>query len=379
MAINLSGFHSDIKSFLEDAGYQVKEPSKQLFIAKTTSSVVHHYIPSEHGRLNLKGLIFEVNDQGTYLVAPGCPVPLDTPKNVPAKRISKARDGILYRFYYYHGNWQFSTTGCIVPNTYWGPPGTPTFQELCQSAIDAGLVDLTKLVPGRCYFAILESPQFTNLVKHDQLQLILTDIIDCTSAELNSVPLEQDHAFQQHELDLDLDLGTSTELGYIVHYDDGDLYRQESDWSIKANRIKPNLPDPTSQYVYLIQSGRDSQEPLIEFLEYFPWKEQIFQQLDEKFQQLVEILTENYRLIKTYGWTRVCIPSRHVRYMHHLIDECNADPNNALADVRAHLLMEDLKRVVYLLVDPQLLPQHRSQQQPHMHAPIQQQQHLSVA
>jgi len=370
----LTDFGDNIISTLMGLGYQLKHDGT-LTIARTTDGVAQHYIPasSSHGRLDLKGVIFEANE-GERLVAPGCKVPLEQPNDeLTVSHYSKGRDGILYRFYCHCDTWRYSTTGKINPNTYWGPKGTPSFNELCQEAIDAGLVDTSKLNPNYCYYAVLESPRYTNFVKHDKLSLTLIDCIDCSTPQLVQVPLDDDLGFRDHEQWLSVcpTLPTDTEprpltrddMGYNVHYTDGSIFRHETEHSKLANDVRPNLPDPTQQWVQLLKDRREG-FPMYLFLKFFPWNEQLFTRLDEKYQTLLHTVVENYKLLDQEGWRRVQVPSRHVNYMRDLMDEVTEDRDSEDLSrvIEKHLLDEDPKRLCFLINPYDALPRSKSEQ-----------------
>jgi len=363
----LTTFGVDIIETLKSLGYQLKSDG-DLTIARTTDEVTEHCIPatSTHGRLDLKGVIFS-NDM--RVVAPGCIVPLEQPDSeLKISHYSPSHDGILYRFYHHRGRWRFSTSGKINPNIYWGPKGTPTFDELCQEAIDAELVDMSKLNPNYCYYAVLESPRYTNFVKHDNLRLVLTDCVDCSTSRLVHVCLTDDLAFRDHEVclpappDFSSDISipsslTQNDVGYTVHYTDGSTFRVETDCYRQASKIRPNLPDPTQQWIALTKSGDKAI-----FLKYFPWNEKLFAELDEKYQALLQTIVENYKRLDREGWYRVTVPSRHVKYMRDLMEEVTEDRDSEeLTDVISqHLLNEDFTRICYLINPYNASPRHHT-------------------
>lgn len=328
---------------LKNLKYMISTHSDGRMIAKTTRDVQEHQLDG----LDLKGVILSTNDSGTHVVAPGCNVPLEEPNaKATISGYSTGRDGIMYRFYQYQGEWTVSTSGRIVPDTFWGPKGTPTFQELVQQAVTDKLVDYSKLVPGYCYYAILETPDFTNLVKHDELRLTLVDMIDVRTGVRR--PLDQDEGFTEHLelLEHQPEIKPSEgliegNLGFAVHYSDGSSYRE---WSVpfhRASELRPNLSDPIRQWIALRKRGRSVE--IEEFLQFFPWHREQFTQLQEVFQSLVDIIHDNY-------CTRKLGPPHHTRYMEDLVYDSRT-VNRALSreDVVAHLLRQDIKRIHYLL------------------------------
>lgn len=362
-------FSDNIIDTLNRLGYQLKfDGDTGLTIAKTTNNVEQHYIPETeqdapkpHGRLDLKGLILTTSDSDVRLVAPGCNVPLDQPDDEQQVRgYSIGRDGILYRFYHHDGQWRFSTTGKIVPDTFWGAKGTPTFQQLAQEAIDDGLVNFDKLTPGYCYYAVLESPRFTNLVKHHELKLTLVDIVDCTTHNLQHLPIDTDSGFKMHEqmfheqpeileVDDEVKIGgplTSNDIGFNVHYVDRNIFRYENSTYKRAAKIRPNLTDPAQQWVNLIKDG--GHKLVVEFLTFFPWHQALFDQCQIKLDTLIDTLVENYKQLAT---KKCHIPPRHVAYMRDLMDEVHTaiDDIDLQEDIYKHLMNEDVKRIYYLI------------------------------
>lgn len=359
--LNMDIFNVQCSTLL-DLNYQIKEDSG-LFIAKTTNEVTQHYLPQteKHGRLNLKGLIMSESESEISLVAPGCNVPLEQPADCDIKGYSISRDGILYRFYYHNNGWQFSTTGSISCNKCWGPKGTPTLFQLMVPALELGLVNLEKLVPGYCYYAVLESPDFTNLVKHYQLKLTLVDIIDCTTPKLRHVPLDDDTAFSMHEqLFSDPPItGSLPDIGYTIHYSDWSTYRVDTEDYKRALALRPNVPDPAMQWVLLAKSELDGSEGRREFISLFPWHQPLFESCDNKLRDLIEVLTKNYLRIIKRGWDNAeargrMVPPRHTAYMRKLVDEvkvkAKADEDADIqTEIYGHLMKEDAARIFYLV------------------------------
>lgn len=370
----MQDFCTDIISTLEAQGYQVRKDKARpdFLIAKTTDEVQQHFIPAteSHGRLNLKGLIMRLDPDGSLkLVAPGCNVPLDTQPEkgtVEVSGYSRAIDGIMYRFYYSDG-WKFSTTGRVTPDTWWGPKGTPTFVELCQAAVEAGLVDYSKLNTNYCYYAILESPDFTNLVKHETLTLTLIDCVDCSTPMLIKVPLEQDTGFQSHDIVVDsqpddnrpgpgYDTAGPVEqcdCGYNIHYKDGSIYHVSDLRFDEASAIRPNLADPVHQWISLMRNG--GSDLVQKFLWYFPWNKELFDRLQAKFDALVVSVTDDYYRIREQGWRKVTVPARQVAYMKDLLYEIQDLPEDKKDVIRNHILQEDAKRIYYM-INPHDIP-----------------------
>lgn len=366
----LAEFDNDIIKTLEGLGYRLKDDDG-LTIAQTTDEVTHHYIPESptHGRLDLKGVIF--TSDGLNLVAPGCKVPLEQPDSeLTISHYSRGRDGILYRFYHHRDTWRFSTTGKINPNTFWGPQGTPTFKELCQEAIDAGLVDTSKLNSNYCYYAVLESPHYTNFITHDSLRLTLIDCIDCSTPQLLHVSLDNDLGFSNHEewlsicptltVDSEPRPLVPSDMGYTVYYNDGSVFRYETEQCRQANKIRPNLPDPTQQWVQLLKSPPTEPRQQDMFLKYFPQHEKLFTHLGEKYKTLLQTVVTNYKLLDRKGWRKVDVPPRHVKYMRDLMAEVTEDCDftDLPHVIERHLLNEDPKRICFLL-NPYNVPPRR--------------------
>lgn len=371
MTVNTSVFSNDIMKTLEQLGYYIKyDASTGLTIAKTTCDVKqHHMLSDNHGRLDLKGLIVREDDDQVTLIAPGCLVPLEQANDsLSVSKYTIARDGIMYRFYYTNDAWHFSTTGCIVPNTFWGVKGvTPTFQALVQKAINAELVDYDKLNPKYCYYAILESPEFTNIIKHDTLQLTLVDIVDCSTKELRHVSLADDQGFQSHEQFFnEQPPSDASNVGFIVHYTNGSVYRHETERFKRASTIKPNVPDPAKQWVIVAQDTALERGGINveEFLDYFPWHKEIFEICHDKFVTLIDTVYKNYKAIVAKGWHNVCVPPRHVVYMRNLMVDATSAPPPPTGFGRApandadlknyigwHLLHQEIDRL-YFLINP---------------------------
>lgn len=286
-------------------GYDLR-PYNDLVLAKTNNKVRQH--TAADGRLNLKGLIY--SDTGE-LVAPGCTVPLEVPNTeLPVDYYTKGRDGVQYRFYYHNGRWMSSTTGRIRPNIAWGPKGTPTFESLLKEA--TAQWDESVLNKKYCYYAVLESPNFTNLVKHEDLRLTLIDIVDCTT--LAHINLASDLGFTHHELkhydlenlenlqrDSDLRPLNTNDVGYVIHYQNGDIYKNETELYTKANVMKPNRPNPTEHWVRLYKTGGNS---VTDYLCIFPWHKELFDVLHDKFSELWGQITAEYKDTCQYSWCR---------------------------------------------------------------------------
>jgi hypothetical protein len=135
---------------------------------------------------------------------------------------------------------------------------------------------------------------------------------------------------------------TSDDIGFTVHYADGNIYRYENSIYKRAAEIRPNLADPAQQWVNLIQRG--GQKLVQEFLMMFPWHKDLFTRCQTKLDDLMAILVENYKELNTRGWRNVRVPARHVAYMRDLMEEVNA-----LDDIYTHFMNEDAKRVYYLI------------------------------
>lgn len=346
--VHITDFISDHNT-LKNMGYDLR-PYQDLVIAKTTNDVKIHSVAE--GRLDLKGMIYTMDG---VLIAPGCKVPLDVPSiEHPVDFYSKGRDGVQYRFYYHNSIWKTSTTGRIRPNA-WGPKGTPTFEALLEEVSDQWNEEL--LNKKYCYYAILESPNFTNLVKHKDLVLTLIDIIDCSSTSLTHIGLECDKGFIHHESkitdlslldqdDSDSDTGlrplTANDVGYVIHYENGDIYKNETLLYSRANTIKPNRADPAEHWVNLYKNGPDS---VTDYLCIFPWYKSLFNDLYVKFALLYDKIVDNYRAIVQSG-TFMNVPARNVQYMRELLKL-----EKPLTDeqIHSHILAEDAARIFYML------------------------------
>ena len=360
MLTNMTNFDTDIVQTLEELKYNMRiNADLGLMISKTTDYVEQHYISTSGCNLNLKGMIITMPDKVnmTQLVAPGCVVPLEQPStDLQVRGYSMGHDGIMYRFYNHNDVWCVSTSGCINPNTYWGPRGTPTFLDLIKEAMDKDLVNCDKLTPGYCYYAILETPNFTNLIKHENLKLTLIDIVDCSSVDLHRIPLESDNGFKIHmklltekpqEQEVPEIQGplTSKDAGYNIHYTDESIYRVESKAFSEASESRFNLSDPSKQWVNLFKRGKTY---LDKFLQFFPWHNQLFDKLNTKFNALVESLVSDCKKISSNGSSSNFIPARHISYMRDLNDELT---DFSYLSIREHLLSQDAKRI-YFLVNP---------------------------
>lgn len=362
----------EIVDFLDREGYDLRW-TPELVIAKTTPIVTTHYLDlsTEVGsgllahfqsaaRLDLKGVILARSTDGSgtlRLVAPGCTVPLEKEAEPELGKTivsyGKCHDGVMYRFYQDNGFWRVSTCGQIHPYGCWGPKGTPSFLSLVEEAISQGQVKYERLVPGRCYYAVLETPNFTNLVKHDTLRLILMDIVDMNQTHLPHLPLESDEGFQMHDQRWPtLTTTAASDIGYTVYYSDGDCYRNESAWYKRAAQVRPNLPDPVWQWIELLREDQTTRGPMVqEFLSFFPWHQELFNLLEQKFDRLVDTVTNNYREIRGEGPKRVVIPSRHHAYMSSLLTQIRVrhDHDSLKQIIYRHLLQQDPKRICYLV------------------------------
>jgi len=359
---------------LTTMGYVVKE-EQHLTIVKTTDSVtVHRRSLDGIGDLWLKGAIWRTADSA--LLAPGCPVPLQQPRdNEQPISYSLARDGVMYRFYYDptvgRECWNTSTTGRIYPDTRWGPKSTPTFQQLIDDAITAEdtMVDFDRLCKNYCYYVILEHPKFTNVVKHKQLCLTLVHIVDVTT--LQPVALEADKGFTYHDAPIDAPVDAPIEqqkprplgpedVGYIMHYADGNTYRHEFDLFEQASVLKPNLAHPLWQWVELLKDRyRAATAPtaVAEFLEFFPWYTDLFSVYSQRLSQLIrEITADANRVLHDTGEAGdlSSIPKRF-SYMRTLISDFSAQCTErhplSEMDVMEHLLSQDARRITFLLGD----------------------------
>jgi hypothetical protein len=347
----------------KELNYQIK--GKDLFMAKTTGDVTVHKL----GNLDLKGLIF---DEQLNLVAPGCIVPQEThdDSRTDIKGYATAIDGVQYRIYFHDNEWKCSTSGRIIPNVFWGAKGTPTFEELFFDASDQW--DNTALNKGYCYYVFLEHPKFTNIVKHSEIKLTLVDIIDMTSLELNHISLDKDNGFTNHlELvnsvpvlasESDPRPLTNNDTGYCIYYDNNDIYRQETSLYQQAVSVKPNMSDPAQHWVHLTKEGT-----IDVYLGFFPWHEEFFNGIEEKYNTLLRTIMENYDSIRDVGWKGTEIPSRHVNYMRELVRDLNQlfrrNPTHSYDLIEDHLLDQDTKRLHFLINPYEIPPKIREQVQ----------------
>lgn len=363
--LNMKLFSKDIISELKQLGYIIREQD-DLVMAKTTDQVQVHRLPAtpEHGPLDLKGLIMSRTDSGLVLVAPGCPVPLEEPNiDTEIQCYTEAMDGIMYRLYYHDNKWKYSTPGRITPNTSWGPKGTPTFTELMDDAIKAGLVVFKDLIPGECYYVMLQHPKFTNLVKHEQLKVTVLFGIMCESPSLKRLNADVgDYGFKSFpvyfpdppvcEVNSEPHPLSDKDMGYVVLYKDGTTYRHETASFKRANEIRPNLADPAQQWANVLSTG--GMKLVDEFVEWFPHHKPQFQDINDRFINLIDTIVRNYKDIDQNGWGQTVIPARHVSYMRHLTQELQV-PSAKISDVELcekildHLLNEDPKRIFYLV------------------------------
>lgn len=377
MTVDMHIFSKDIIAELKELGYIIRHQD-DLVMAKTTDKVKVHRLPatSEHGALDLKGLIMTETEteSGLELVAPGCPVPLDEPlTDTKPQSYIQALDGIMYRFYYYQGEWEYSTTGCITPTTSWGPKGTPTFTELMDDAVASGLVVYEDLSPDQCYYAILQHPKFTNMVKHEEIKLTYMYSITINT-ELKVLHADTgDYGFKSYPTysqeppacndNMDPHPLTARDMGYVMLYRDGSTYRYEPPSFKRANEIRPNLADPMKQWVNLMNTG--DTKLVQEYVAWFPHYAEQFKQLDDRFTCLLNTIVQNYKDIDQDGWSNTIIPARNVSYMRDLLDEVRLSSrttpsDDLVAEIRTHLLNEDPKRIFFLLNPYDVAPKQRA-------------------
>lgn len=342
---------SNIHECLRDKGYDTRTESN-LMILKTTDKVVEHTVDGQlfkmgnESTVHLKGLIFDSN--GT-IVAPGCPVPLESPKDEPASSYTKARDGVLFRIYYHDGSFRVSTSGMITPNRGWGPRGCKTFLELFQDVEDQW--DKSKLDKKNCYYCILEHSGHTNVIKHDTDRLTLVRIVAVDT--LQEVPLDSDTGFLHHEEvltvlpDIDDTVVPIQICGYNHHWANGDYFRKETTSFKEASALKPNLPDPRQHWVVLKQVDCTG-AAMRRYLEFFPWHSELFQQLSDEFLKLADYIVDCYYQIRDNGLRAVRVKQRCYKYMLDLLDEIPFRESSAAA-IENHILNEDCKRILYML------------------------------
>ena len=335
---------------LKTWGYQVK-PYGDLILVKTTDRVVNHQY-KEH---NLKGLICTTD--GT-IVAPGCTVPLDENAESPSDILhySKARDGVLFRFYHHNNTVKMSTSGRIVPNTSWGERGCKSFLELLSDVKEQWTSDL--LHKDWCYYAILEHKDFTNIVKHPMSRLTLISIIDTKT--LKPVDLDKSSAFVNKEVffaeapllsEKSACPVSEDDVGYNIHYANC-VRRVESPLYLSAQKIKPNLPDPRQHWVNLYKKDNDTTftddvSNIDTYLAIFPWQTEIFEEMHKRYCHMVDDIVSNYHNIVNHGWRRSNVFPRYVKYMNDLI-QLNIS-NAGYKEIADHLISQEVPRIYYML------------------------------
>ena len=337
-------------SILCALGYQLRR-SARLTIAQTSDTVCIHAVTDDADRrLDLKGMIYD-NDS---LVAPGCRVPLDEkPEGVTPTFVTIARDGVLYRFYWYNEKWQISTTGCINPDVTWGAGTKATFNDLIADAKSQW--DSEQLDKRYCYYAVLEHPNFINIVKHQQLSLTLIYMINTeTLEEISPCQLDIDKGFKNHEqvhlrpraehpnAVADPRPLTVDDVGHCFYYADGTVYKESTELYKAAVVAKPNLPDPAQQYIMLIK------DPALyrAHLEFFPWNAQLFGWLNHLMYMLQSTIVADFRA-NVHATVRACHP-RHTSYMRDLLAHYKGKtPTDE--EIVAHFLSQDRPRIFYML------------------------------
>lgn len=321
-------------------GYHVKH-WKDLSILKTTDSVSVHALDG----LDLKGMIYTTNDDGlAIMVAPGCKVPLDTPSDDPVDHFTPSYDGVLFRIYHHDGAWCVSTTGCINPNVRWG--ASRSFESLFNDA--QYLIDYDFMDQACCYYAILEHEDFVNVVKHIGVKLTLTRVVRMTSTGIQDEPLRLhgsafanvDTAFaDEPEIDpIGSELG---QVGYIRHYADGSIYRDNSSQYKRAVTIRPNYPTERERWLYLYINDPDVLE---EYMKFFPWTADEHRECAQQIECVKERVCADY--LRHCDGERVRYPGRHVRFMQELITELPVDGSG---DTDAFLLKQDYRRILFLM------------------------------
>jgi hypothetical protein len=363
---------SQALNLIKGLGYQLK-PYNGLILAKTTNDVDSRN--HKFGKLDLKGVIFKESD-GT-LVAPGCVVPLEAnaeaEPDAGIRSITKARDGVLYRFYFNKDGFQASTSGRIKPNTGWGPSGCKTFIDLLADAEDQW--DPEKLDKNCCYYAVLEHTDFTNVVKHPVTTLTLVNIINTST--LDHIDLQEDTGFVNHDTVTDIPVLpdsipeeyrplTEDDVGYNVVHNDGTIKRIESPLYLAAQKIKPNLPDPRQHWVNLYKRDNDNDVDNVDgsgaidtYLMFYPWHTEMFDVMQRTYYDLVQTITHDFQFIVKHGWRNSHIAARNVNYMNELI-RSNIDDSAGPVEIDEHLVTQDAQRIYYMMNPDNVAPKSRS-------------------
>lgn len=337
---------TEIVKQAEDLGYIVKRWN-DLYILKTTDKVSVH----TQNDVDLKGMIYRDVDGQSIMVASGCKVPLeDDPFDAELKYSTPAYDGVLFRMYWHEDAWRVSTTGCVSPKVRWGCPRT--FEDLFNDA-DAQY-DTDFMDKECCYYAVLEHEDFVNVVKHVGVRLTLTRVTRMTSAGVQDEPFHchkgafanTDPPFMVSNLEHDASVSDPApvqrgQVGFIRHYADGTVYRDNSPQFKRAVAIRPNYPTEKERWLHLHLNNPDSAK---EYTAFFPWTADAHQEYTQQLIRVCKQVNADY-LAKCAG-EYVRYPGRHVRFMKELIAEL---PDDGTGDTVVFLMSQDMRRILFMM------------------------------
>lgn len=326
---------TEIVEQAKDLGYQIRH-HKGLSILRTTNKVSVHQVDG----LDLKGMIYRTSDTGKHLmVAPGCKVPLDKKPDCEPLYATQAHDGIMLRLFYHDDIWDLATTGSIDVNVKWG--SKRSFLDMFNDAVKQ--LDTDFMDPNCCYYLVMEHEDHVNIVKHIGVRLTLTRVVRVRSFGVQEEPVYMYHGAFAHAdqrikiEDIDMNRG----IGYMLHYEDGSVYRDSSTLYKRAAEIRPNLATEKERWFYLYQKEPGNLE---EYLQLFPWVADEHRDYLSQLDSLKERINADYHAHCSGG--NVWFPKRNVRFMHDLIREL---PKDGSGDVEEFLMQQDLRRVLFML------------------------------
>lgn len=361
---------SDINSFASDNGYVINKDKcdTNLNILKITDN-------AKTDIKYLKGLIYDASTG--RICAPGVPIPLDTNSFTKEELIDMctndettvypAIDGVMLRFYKSSsGESMISTSGSIYPKS-WGPSYSFSFVDMFEDVSDQ--VDMSKLNPNYCYYAIMEHMDHYSFVKNTRNRLTLVHVVD---HNIEPVSLEKDTAFTyKHEpilknsvcisdmlVETDPKPVNPKDFGIVMHLKSGDTVKVYNYNCRQAMKLMPNNPSPYHQWVHLLNKGelailpKDTEKLLdhvfsnIEtYLKYFPWSKDEFNTMFDCFSDMVRAIYDYYH---NYIAGSTFELGRYTNFIFEMAKEFNHKRINTVQLIY-YLIGEDNKRICYML------------------------------